>query len=102
MQKKYCPNLYWNLFLTRLTIQTPRKTKGYRTHVDGEQGELYNELKRTDALVSFGVESANRQRTETTLFPLWLFSHLNFCSKSSHSPGFKGGELPWAGEGVVL
>lgn len=45
MQRKYCPNLYWNLFLIRLTTQTPRKTKGYRTHVDGEQGELYNGLK---------------------------------------------------------
>lgn len=54
MQRKYCPNLYWNLFLTRLTTQTPMKTKGYRTHVDGEQGELYNELKRTDAPVSLG------------------------------------------------
>lgn len=41
-------------------------------------------------------------KTETP-FPSQLSSHLGFCSKSSsHSPGFKGGELPWAGEGVVL
>lgn len=71
MQRKYCLNLYWNLFLTRLTTQTPRKTKGYRTHVDGEQGELYNGLKRTDVPVSLGVE--NRNTVSLTAFlTSWL------------------------------
>lgn len=74
MQRKYCPNLYWNLFLTRLTTQTPMKTKGYRTHEDGEQGELYNELKRTDAPVSLGWNQP-RGREQRHRFPRG-FSHV--------------------------
>lgn len=94
MRRKYCPNLYWNPFSNQANnSNTPGRLKNTVCISMESKGSFTmksNEQMRRRHLVR---NRPTGEKTETP-FPSRLFSHLGFCSKSSHSLGFEVGELP--------
>lgn len=95
MRRKYCLNLYWNPFSNQANnSNTPGRLKNtvcISMESKGSFTTKSNEQMRQCHLVR---NRPTGEKTETP-FPSRLFLRLGFCSKSSHSLGFEGRELPW-------